>query len=682
VAGQSGSGGTGGVAGQSGTGGNGTGGAGGIGGRGGGAGASGTGGSGTGGASGTGGRGGGAGQGGAGGRGGAAGTGGTGGAAGMAGVGGAFGSTVQSCQTLGLGYPHEISLSADGTLLAVASSAGFVKIVRASDGADVRTLIVPGVPLLAVAIAPDGGSLIAGGQDGSLRRFTLPDGAPSWTIAAAHTAQVMSVRFAPGGATFASMASNGGGRLARASDGGMIATFSHYKTGGPLAFSPDGQYLASGGERYIGGDIIDSASQVVIWRATDATLVRTFNFSGLGGPPVAFSPDSQSLALAAGTVFKIVHVSDGTDAMAFTAYPNGPTRIAYTPDGATVVANGSGSVTTWSVASGARTGQIVFPNEMVEGLALTPDGARVVSAINSVSDQSLNVHRLSDLAVVWSQPGFESVDSLSYAPNGVLASGSDDTKAHLWNPDGTPLRVFSGGSAIPTLAAFLGDGSTFLVSSHGLFVVRTSDGQMLAQTAAAAGHMATSADGTLLATATYPKALAVYSLPSLAAGPTFDDAATQVAAVALSPDGSLFASGSTNGEVIVRTLGADAGAPLRFTAHTGGAYAIAFSPDGRTMATGGADGPIRLWQMPDGTAGRVLGNQTKAAYSVAFSPDGASLAAGFSDGLVRMWRVADGAAGAPLVAHTSSVYALAFTADGKRLASGGSDATIRVWCAP
>jgi WD40 repeat protein len=462
----------------------------------------------------------------------------------------------------------------------------------------------------------------------------------------------------------------------------MIATFSHYKTGGPLAFSPDGQWLASGGERYVGGDIIDSASQVTVWRATDATVVRSFNFSSLGGPPVAFSPDSQLLALAAGTVFKIVRVSDGTDAMAFTGYPNGPTRIAFTPDGATVVANGSGALTTWSVSSGARTGQVAFPNEIVEGLAVTPDGARVASAVNSVADQSLNMHRLSDLTVAWSQPGFETVDSLSYAPNGLLASGSRDTKAHLWSPDGTPLRLFSGGNAIPTLAAFLGDGSTFLVSSHGLFVVQTSDGQTLAQAPAAAGYIATSADGALLATATYPKALAVYSLPALAAGPTFDDAATQIVGLALSPDGALLASGSTDGAVIVRRLGADAGAPVRFTAHTGGTYAAAFSPDGRTLATGGADGPIRLWQMPDGTPGRVLGTQTKAAYSVAFSPDGASVVAGFSDGLVRTWRVADGAAGAPLVAHTSVVSALAFTPDSKRLASGGSDATIRVWCTP
>jgi WD40 repeat protein len=588
---------------------------------------------------------------------------------------------MQACQVLGLSFPHELSLSSDGSLLAVATHGGLVRIFRGSDGAEVRTLVAPGVVLIAAALSPDGASVVAGGRDGSLRRWRLSDGALLWTVAA-HAAQVASVRFAPGGATFASIATDGGGRLSLAADGSPIATFGHYKNGNTVAFSPDGQWLASGGEGHVGGGgIIDSASQVSIWHAADAQFVRSLNYSSLGGPPVAFSPDSQTLAIAAGTVFKLVHVSDGTDAKLFTSYPNGPSRIEFTPDGATLVANGSGSTSLWSVASGTFIRQIPFSSELVEGLAVMPDGLRVVSGVNGLDSQAIHVNRLADATEVWNVTGFNDVSSLSYSAAGLLVSGSYDTHVHVWNPDGTPLHVLPGG-AIPSLGLFLGDGSSLVVSGNGLFVVRTSDGQTLTQTAGGAGLIATSADGSLLATATYPKTVALYALPGLTPGPTFNDSTTTVYGLALSPDGSLLASGESNGEVIVRRLGADAAAPLRFTANAGGTYAMAFSPDGGTLATAGADGSVRLWQTPDGTPGLVLGGGTKQTYAVAFSPDGTSLAAGFEDGVVRTWRVADGAAGTSLVGHTASIDAVAFSADGKRIASGGSDATIRVWCLP
>ncbi len=617
--------------------------------------------------------------------GGSGGRGGQGGAGGQ-GAGGSGGTTtgptMQLCQTLGLGFPHEISLSTDGTLIAVAANGGQVKILRASDGSDVRTLVAPGVALFAASFAPDGNSVVAGGQDGSLRRWSLPDGALTWTVPAAHATQIMSVRFAPGGATFASIANNGTGRLWRASDGGMVATFGHYKAGRTLAFSPDGQWLASGGERYVGGDIIDSAGQITLWRASDAQLVRSFNFTNLGGPPAAFAPDSRTMALVAGTVMKIVNVADGTDAMTFTSYPSGASRLLYTPDGATVVANGTGSISFWSVATGMRVRQVAFPNQFIEGLAITPDGTRVISALNSTtSGQAVVVTQLSDGAEVWRAPGFDIVASLSYSASGLLASAGYDTKVHLWNADGTHARDVVGG-AFPSVAEFLGDGSTFAVSGAGMFVRTTSDGQVVTQIASGAGRISTSKDGTLLAAMMYPKTILTYTLPSLTAGPAFSDNATNVASVEVSPDGTSLASGAVDGELTVRSLAANPGTPLRFVAHAGGTYAIAYTSDGRTLATTGADGTVRLWQVTDGAPRGVFTSPAKPGYAVSFSPDGSWVAAGFSDSVVRIWRVADGAAATPLVGHTGSIGALAFSADGRRLATAGSDATIRVWCAP
>lgn len=592
---------------------------------------------------------------------------------------------MQLCQTLGLGFPHELSLSTDGALIAVAANSGQVKILRASDGAEVKTLVVPGVTLFAVAFAPDGASVVAGGQDGGLRRWSLPDGALTWTVPAAHATQIMSVRFAPSGTTFASIASNGSGRLWRASDGGMVATFSHYKGGRSLAFSPDGQWLASGGERYVGGDIIDSAGQVTVWRATDATSVRSFNFTSLGGPAVAFSPDSRTLALSAGSIFKIVTVADGTDAVTFTGTPTAATRLHFTPDGATVVAGSTGAISFWSVATGMRVRQVAFANRFVEGLAVTPDGTRAIGSLNSTtSGQGVVTLQVADGAEVWHAHGVDTAASLSFSLSGLLLSGNYDTKVHVWNADGTHAREIAGGS-FPAEAQFLGNGSTLAVSASGLFVRQTADGALLTQTASSVGRITATRDGTFLAGILYPKTVQTHTLPTLAARTAFTNAAN-VAAIALSPDGTsangpVLATGTVDGEVTLQTvLGGEQ--PLRFIAHAGGTYAMAFTPDGGTLATTGADGTVRLWRTSDGAPRGVFTHPAKPGHSLAVAPDGAWVAAGFADSAVRLWRVADGATTPPLLGHTGSITALAFSQDGKRLATAGSDATIRVWCTP
>ncbi len=235
----------------------------------------------------------------------------------------------------------------------------------------------------------------------------------------------------------------------------------------------------------------------------------------------------------------------------------------------------------------------------------------------------------------------DGVVSVAFSSRGMIASGSNDNTARLWNP--------------------VTESTTALLRGHN-GVVRS---------------VAFSPDGTTLASGSHDNTIILWDVATQQPKNTLTEHTAPVETVAFSRDGSTLASGSHDGTVILWDVAT--GQPIALlTGHTSWVWSLAFSPDG-TLAIGRHDGTVLLWDVATGKPKDILRGHTGFVEGVAFSPDGSTLASGSIDTTVRLWDVATGQSKAVLTEHTAGINSVAFSPDGTILASGSDDSTVRLW---
>jgi hypothetical protein len=116
-----------------------------------------------------------------------------------------------------------------------------------------------------------------------------------------------------------------------------------------------------------------------------------------------------------------------------------------------------------------------------------------------------------------------------------------------------------------------------------------------------------------------------------------------VSSVVVLSEGQRIAAGDANGNISLWSTGTwnliD-----KFPAHSREITALAVSPDGTVLATGATDdmAPLKLWDVR--ARPRLLCQPVakSVVWSIAFTPDGESVAAASSDGSIGVWRTRDG----------------------------------------
>jgi WD40 repeat protein len=193
--------------------------------------------------------------------------------------------------------------------------------------------------------------------------------------------------------------------------------------------------------------------------------------------------------------------------------------------------------------------------------------------------------------------------------------------------------------------------------------------------------VAVSPDGSLVATGSFDGGIRLYDARTGALERVIGaEPSRSVRAVAFSPDGATIASGGLEMDKTFKLWNARTGALIWAVAghEAAGAiyaelHAVAFSPEGKLIASAGRDGLVLVWDAETGKLRHRLTAHHPAALSLAFAPGGATLASGGGDRVIRLWNLSNGRSLRTLAGHRDAVSALAFAPDGKTIASGATD---------
>jgi eukaryotic-like serine/threonine-protein kinase len=276
-----------------------------------------------------------------------------------------------------------------------------------------------------VAWSPDGQLLAAGSWDHKVRVWRANDGTLMHTLE--HPGRVQSVAWSPDGLFLAS----GGGykdqtmRLWRARDGILLQTMQQASQVMSVAWSPDGQLLAAG----------LSDMTVRLWRVGDSVLIRTFEGHTDVVHSIAFAPDGQTLASAAGgddQTVRLWRVRDGLPLHTLSGQMGDVWSVALAPDSQSLASgSGDGIVRLWQTGDAVHVQTLSGHMAPVYCVAWSPDGHILASASH---DRKTQLWRVSDGTSLCLVEGHtDEVRSVTFAPDGrSLATGSADGTVRLW----------------------------------------------------------------------------------------------------------------------------------------------------------------------------------------------------------------------------------------------------------
>ncbi|MEO0768761.1 MAG: caspase family protein [Cyanobacteria bacterium J06649_4] len=507
----------------------------------------------------------------------------------------------------------------------------------------------------------------------------------------------------------------------------------HSRTVGSVAYSPDGQHLASAS--------LDNTMK--IWQP-DGTLIRsitTIPNSSDYGSAISFSPDSQQIAIAhmEGKITLWQTPWDQTDpapVRTLQAHTALVTAVAFSPDGTTLATAGRDEVIKlWNVADGQLIQTLTGHTGWTNAVSWSPDGRQLASG---GEDKKLKIwevasgellwekteHRARVTSVDWSGTGewiavgegdrtvkmwrvqdraaltlgehetgegdiIVQVNSVRFSPDSQqLLSTGDDGTLRIWRvEDGRQINILRGHQGVVWEADWHPDGDA--IASAG-----SDNGVRLWELAATREASKSTnipsqnidlygaqfgSEGKRIAGINWDGSIELWAHENGVFGQKVRSLPEQEDAYVAQLDfiGDRLATANEDG--IVRLWNVEQGVLEKsFSGHDGRVTVVRFSHAQSLLLSGGEDGALRLWDPDNGNAVRDWAAHEDEVSAIAWQPTGQLIASGARNGTVNVWDP-QGNLEYSLPAHNATVSALTFSSEGKQLITASADQTIKVW---
>ena len=327
--------------------------------------------------------------------------------------------------------------------------------------------------------------------------------------------------------------------------------------------------------------------------------------------------------------------------------------VAFSPDGSRIaIANGTRTARVRSLNSGDVLLKLPGHRQAVLAIDFSPDGKFLVTGSQ---DHSVRMWDAETGELKWeaAEHVFK-VYFVRWSPDGKqIISGSQDGQAILWDPlTGKPIHKLAAKTDVES-AVFLPDNKRVITTGW------TREATMWDRaTGKSLGVFEKGHEGSMIA-------------------------------AALSPDGKLLATGSSDKKIVFWDVETQK-KQHEFEAHDSNIYGLDFSPDGKTLVSASWDTSTKLWDVAERKAIATFSNEevlvddndesAEADLAIVVLDVGTHrFATGLESGLVRIRDLLSKRVIHEFRAHEEAVASIRWSPDRKLLATAGYDNRVRLW---